>query len=616
MEKILTLFSLIVICSITSIAQSFENVSTELGINHWHSNYTYIGGGVAWFDIDNDGWDDLYITGGLNQDKIYRNLQGTQFIELENSGLGITAGKYTNGIAIGDINNDGYDDIYITSGNWNDPDVSILLLNNKDNTFEDISVTSCISKDSTYAISATMGDYNLDGYLDIYVAGYVESGPGGVYVENSISFINVGHSNKLYINNRNNSFSELSLKYGVGDIGNTLAVASTDFDSDHDIDIMVANDFGQWNQPNTIYINTMEEELSFDVIDSTKGANLRIFAMGIANGDYDEDGDIDYYITNIGRNVLLRNDGVDGFADDTRFAQVEDTYSENGFASGWGTAFLDIDNDSYLDLYVSNGEIPTENSIEADLSNPNKLFLNNGVNYAFNDLSILSQTNDDSRGRGVAYSDFDNDGDLDLAVAIITDEHNTSNTILYKNEQNTNNSWVKFLTKGVDSNSNGFGAKIMLEMEDGRSFLREVDGGSSFCSRHSNWVHFGLGRNNEIINVRVIWPGGKEVSYGPLSINQAHVLQESMITSTKSNEVDISFDISPNPVNEFINIHTDQTFLHYQLFDITGKLLQEGNFSNQIKLNQSNQNGMFVLKCIANDYIVSNKIMVQASSFK
>jgi len=496
----------------TAFSQGFNEISVSAGIDHLHINQMLMGGGAAFFDYDNDGYLDLYLTGGETRDKLYHNNGNGTFTDVSlQAGLAVTDSINTMGVVTGDIDNDGYREVFLTT--W-DGYHNLLLKNNGNGTFQDISISAGIS-DTALSTSASFGDFNLDGYLDIYVVNYVD-----IANSNPINgFDYICYPNYLYLNNGNETFAESASAYGVADTGCGLATAITNFDQDGDMDVYIANDFGAWVLPNRLYKNNYPSA-NFSDITLISGMNDSIFGMGIAIGDYDEDGDFDYYVTNLGRNMLRNNQGNGTFADLTDSAGVANTYTDsNLFAVGWGTAFLDYDNDTYLDLFVANGHIPADTFIANSTSNPDVLFNNNG-NGTFTDVSVSEGVNDTTMGRGFAYGDYDNDGDLDLLVMVVSDDSaSTNHVLLYENNLSNGFHWLKIKVQGTTNNRDGFGTRVRV-VSGGRSWIREIDGGSSHLSQSASMAHFGLGTYTAVDSVIVTWLGGGQQVVTNVNVDQ------------------------------------------------------------------------------------------------
>ena len=503
-------------------AQTFEEVSRDSGIEHYCLDSHRICGGAAFFDYDNDGDLDLYLVGGLKSDRLYRNRGDGKFDDVsEEAGLGFTDGIVTVGVVTGDIDNDGYREIFVTTG---EDERNLLLKNDGQGTFTDIAESAGITQ-AVWSAGATFGDYNLDGLLDLYVGNYARY-HALPYDQN----LDGGIENVLYKNNGDNTFEEVGVATGVNDPdGATLGVMFTDFDGDQDPDLYVANDFGYFYAPNTFLRNEYPEDVFTD-IGNAAAVDTAINAMGLAVGDYDEDGDLDYYVTNIKGNSLFENLG-DGFAEVATFKAVN-----IHFSTSWGTAFVDYDNDTYLDLIVANGRVmPSYNLHDPDhvqrLMKPhaNVLFHNNGSG-SFADVSVREGFADTTRCRGLAYADYDNDGDLDFAVVALTPNEKEVRSLLYRNQKGAAKNWLKVSLQGTASNRDGIGSRVRV-VADGRSWIREIDGGTSYVSQHSSIAHFGLGDIAAVDSVIVMWPGGNREAFADIEANQTlHIVENTSIS--------------------------------------------------------------------------------------
>ncbi len=500
-----------------SIAQVFTEISQSAGIDHIHLHPDYMGGGVACLDYDNDGFPDLYFTGGYGMDRLYRNDGTGSFTDVTlGAGFQSTENFVTLGVVTGDIDNDGFRDIFLaTDAGY----PNALFRNNGNGTFTDIGSTA-LGTDTLVAVSATFGDYNLDGFLDLYVVNYFDFPPDPLGKVECIP-------NNLYINNGDFTFTDMAVAYGVADSGCGLAVAFTDYDRDHDMDIYIANDFGMLIIPNILYQNNYPGSGYTDV-SAASGADFGMFGMGIAIGDYDEDQDFDYYVTNIGKNVLLQNNGNGTFTDTAGYAGVADEKVDTLYATGWSTAFLDYDHDTYLDLFVINGFVPALTGNENALKNPNRLYKNNG-NGKFQDVSFSAGVSDSALGRGFAYGDIDNDGDLDLVVSNVSLDTlaNRAPVTVYRNDLTGGGHWIKIKTVGQRNNRDGFGAFVEVKA-GGRTWIREVDGGSGHLSHNSSIVHVGLANHNMIDTIIITWPGGCAQMLTQVSADQTITVVEDL----------------------------------------------------------------------------------------
>ena len=564
MKYIYVCLNVLLFFPLQSMAQGFTDVSDDAGINFIVYHEEFMGGGVAFFDYNNDGFEDIYITGGRDQDRLYHNNGDGTFTDVSvSAGFEDTNAVMSHAVTTGDIDNDGFREVFIgtkgfTSGDLRRQAHGLLYYNNGDGTFTDISVTAGIT-DSTWTAGASFGDFNLDGYLDIYAANYVEQVG---FIRDSITDVISGFAHTcfpdlLYINNGNNTFTEIASAEGIDKAGCGLAVATTDFDNDRAPDIMVANDFGEWVEPNVLLENNYPT-MGFTDISQGSGADVGIYGMGIAIGDYDEDLDLDYYITNLGRNVLLRNEGNGSFVDVATSAAVENTNIDTLFATSWGTAFLDYDNDTYLDLYVCNGHVPATSFIETSVSDPNKLYRNN-QDGTFTDIANALGVDNHHIGRGMAMTDYDNDGDLDIIVTVlnefIIEPDSSEHVILYRNDLDNEHNWLKVKLIGVETNRDAFGAHLLLTA-GGRTFLREVGGGSSHASQNSGIVHFGLGNIAEIDSLLIHWPGNGTQVITDVPLNQQINIVEEISVAIEESAVGpglLLYNI-PNPFTEYTTI--------------------------------------------------------------
>jgi len=553
-------------------AQTFQEVSRQAGIDFLVYSPTQIGGGCAFFDYDNDGWLDIYITGGLHRDLLYHNNQDGTFTETGiQAGLWITAYFYTMGVVTGDIDNDGYRDIFVTTlgigSSYHSYKPNFLFRNNGNGTFTDISQQAGITN-SAWSVSATMGDYNLDGFLDIYVANYVDTVDFifDPQTQDVIGYNHSGFPNFLYLNNGNRTFTTVASALRVDDDGTGLAAVFTDYDNDRDPDIYVVNDFGAWVSPNRLYVNNYPAN-SFTDVSVVSGADAAIYGMGIAIGDYDEDDDLDYYITNIGENVFLQNNGSGFFSDVAAAAGVANGHSGSLLTTGWGAAFLDYDNDTWLDLFVSNGHIPAASFIATTEKDPKKLYRNN-TDGTFADVSVSEGVSDSSIARGCAMGDYDNDGDLDLLVVVIEEDTaftNDEHTLLYRNDIANGNHWLKVKLQGTQSNRDGFGSRVEA-YSNGRKWIREIDGGSSHASQHSTIAHFGLGNSTTLDSVVVLWSRGGKSFLANVPADRTITITEGALQSTIQQYIDICEGDSIFAAGAFQKI----TGVYYDTFTLSG----------------------------------------------
>ena len=532
-----------------SSGQEFRKSQDAAGIDYNFAQKTYNGGGAAWVDLDNDGDDDLYLVGGDKIDKIYINNGDGTFDELANPGLEQTENFYTTGVIYGDLDNDGDKDLFVNTY-FSDTEAfckNLLYINNGDLTF-----TESWEWDRDEDKSMTMGsvfiDYNLDGLLDIYTVNYVEVAQFTFDDQNMINgFDHECFVNRMYRNDGNLNFTDVTDEQGLGNNGCALAVTATDYDGDHDLDLLLGNDFGPFLQGNRMYQNDRENN-TFEEQSEELGANTEMFSMGIAVADYDNDLDLDYYISNLAANVLLENDGG-VLTDVATLAQVTNTYSygDSSLAVSWGNLFADIDNDGDEDLFVSNGYVPAPvNLATTSILDPDRLFINNGDKTFTMVDSAVGITNE-LPARGAAYSDYDMDGDIDI-LSVVFDKPNfggINQTVLYENITETNNNWIGINLEGTQVNRDAYGSKIYVHTPE-NIYLRELSGGASFCSQHTSTLHIGLGDETQVDSVVVIWTGGQNQQ------TEQNILINTITTIIENMTVDLE-DISTNTLQAFPN---------------------------------------------------------------
>ncbi len=567
--------------SINCFAQTtFTLANNQTGILHLYFNIpSEMGSGVAFFNLNGDSYQDLVFTGGDGDDIVYKNLGNGVFEQLQSTGITKPINDRSLGVIAGDIDNDGDDDILILM----EEDLpNRLYLNNGDETFTDISVSSGIDRifdgsiEDQQSFSAAMGDVNQDGFLDIYVSNWIDE-LGFIFdsiTHDLTGFAHTGGANRLYINQGDLTFLEESDKYGVGDEGCALATVFSDPDNDQDVDILTANDFGMWVIPDAYYQNQYPLDTFYN-LSSVSGFDSQLYGMGVGVGDYDQDGDLDYYKTNIGRNVLLNNLGNNQFQDTTAFAGVEDEFVTGQpphLASGWGAGFVDIDNDSYLDLIVANGRIGNAGFFPAADSMPDRLYKNLG-NGTFTDIASSSNFLDYGMSRGVAYGDIDNDGDMDVILTNVSHLNLSipAYPVVFRNDfQDSNRNWLKVQLEGTTINRNAIGSHIIIYV-GGKSWIHEINsGGQGHTSQHSRIAHFGLDNATMVDSLIVKWSNSNipDQVYTNISANKMIKITEGQTNydilhgpvSTKPLTTNLKqVNIFPNPVQDQLNIELELT---------------------------------------------------------
>lgn len=568
------------------ISQTFTDITESGGFDHHFEASNLMGGGVAWFDYDNDGFEDLYVTGGHNPDALYHNNGDGTFTNLIfESGFIDTSDKNTIGVVTGDIDNDGYREVFITTQNAGfaiNHQPNFLFYNNGNGTFTEITESAGLTE-AKWAHSALWTDINLDGFIDLYVGNYVESN-SVIYDENNvpIGFDHECYIDDLYINNGDLTFTNATENYGALNDGCTLALAASDYDRDGDADLVVANDFGEWVTPNELYRNEYPEDTLENVAEES-GISLPIYGMGVACGDYDEDLDLDYYFTNLGANYLMNQVSPGQFENHAVTAGTDDEISGNGLAVGWGTFFFDYNNDSYLDLYVSNGYIAAVPWLSNEFDQANKLYEGSEeIQFSAVDETVLPVNN--YRSRGCSFADFNNDGALDLAVMSIYNQFSSGvdELVVYQNTPGDQH-FVAFDLEGLVCNRDAYGAQMELHAGD-RSFLRELRGGSSYCSQNTSRLHFGLGEITEVDSAAIYWPGGWVQQLDSIEVDAIHYVLQDTTTVVDEEPIDTTTTfvpvldrkrilIVPNPARNAIQINglESNCDVNISFFDAVGK---------------------------------------------
>lgn len=486
----------------------FKDVTEESGIHHQFAVFEgMFGGGACVFDLNNDGLEDLYITGGMNDDALYLNTGNGMFKDIfKNSGLEKTSHYVTQGVAGADINKDGWVDLFITTITTRDSvkviprAENLLFLNNGNSTFRDVTEEYGLKDLVSFSMGVSFGDINADGYPDAYIGNYFQDYEGQLSAINDATIVNANATSKGYLlrNVNGQSFSNVYSDYGLSYKGFGFGGTFTDFDNDYDVDLLVNHDFGYKASPNFFLENKYPDN---EYMNRAKelAMDLKINAMGTAVGDYNFDGMLDYYVTNIRFNRFMVSQGEGkAYADKSKELGM-------GYVSiSWGTNFADFDHDTDLDLFVANGDLNPNDVPMADyfFENNNGMFTEKAPAVGLNDYGI---------GRGSVVFDMDNDGDLDLLVINQKPVLNypvNSQTHLYRNDAAKGN-WLKVALKGIDSDAHGIGSRV--EIVVGKiKMIREIDGGSSHLSQNSTIAHFGLGAATAVDSVIVTWTGGKK----------------------------------------------------------------------------------------------------------
>ncbi len=497
-------------------------------------------GGVAIFDFDNDGWMDIYFVNGstledmragkCHSGKLYRNNHDGTFSDVTaKSGLNHCGWGF--GVAVGDYDNDGWEDLYVTYF-----DGAVLYHNNHDGTFTDVTAKTGVGNGGRWGTSAAFGDYDNDGHLDLYVANYVnldlenlpEFGKGpfcqyrGIPVSCGPRGLK-GARDRLYHNNGDGTFTDVSEKLNIDPGGYYgLGVLWLDYDKDGCLDLYVAND----SSPSLLYHNNCkggftEVGIEAGVAYSSDGREQA--GMGIDAADYNRDGWLDIFKTNFSddANNLYHNDGNGEFTDLAGAAGV-------GPISvpylGFGAKFLDLDNDGWKDIFVANGHVdPQVEGQSFGVGYPERPFLFHNLGKGkFEEIGTTSGAGFGNRyvGRGAAVADFRNNGQQDVLMTVLD-----GSPVLLRNETKNATHWLEIRTRGVKSNRDGFGARVEVTA-GGVTQYDEVRANSSFESASDPRLHIGLGVAGKVERIVVRWPSGQVDRMGPENADQELLVEE------------------------------------------------------------------------------------------
>jgi len=497
------------------------------------------GCGAAFFDYDNDGWLDIFLPGGSRlagvpagtSNRLYKNNRDGTFTDVTRSS-GLERLVWASGVCVGDYNNDGFDDLFLSCWGQN-----ILYRNNGDGTFTDVTrEAGLLSRDPRWGAGCTFVDYDRDGYLDVFVSNYLEfdlktaplPGAGenctwkGIAVNCGPKGLPAGR-NLLYHNNGDGTFTDVSEKSGIAAVTGRYAMTAVaaDFDDDGWPDIYVACD----STASILYKNGRDgtfEDIALEAGVAYNEDGREQAGMGVGVGDTRNQGRLDIFKTH--------------FADDTPILYVnrggrafEDVTNNAGLSAltryvGWGAGIVDLDNDGLPDIFFVNGNVYPE--LERNFKDYRykcpRVVLRNLGNGKFDDVSLGSGTGVTARhsSRGCAFGDFDNDGDIDVLIMNMNEPPS-----LLRNDIRNHNRWLKIKLAGTRSNRSAIGARVTLTA-GGRRQTQEVLSQSSFYSQNDLRLHFGLGESTHADLIEIRWPLGLREVYRDVAANQIVRYQE------------------------------------------------------------------------------------------
>ena len=551
-------FSLLLPCFVlvaVSLASAqrieFRDVTAQAGIRFAHNNGAFgkkwlpetMGPGCAFIDYDNDGYPDIVLIngndfpgsphGGATTLKLYHNNRDGTFTDVTRK-AGLAVPMFGLGVAVGDYDNDGFDDIFVTALGQ-----SHLFHNNGNGTFTDVTKAAGMWGPSEFSTSAAWVDYDRDGKLDLVIANYVQwSEQGDLYCTLDGAHKSYctpesykGTSVRLWHNLGSGKFEDATQKAGLGDpTSKSLGIAVLDYNGDGWPDLVIAND----TQPNKLYLNkkdgTFEERGVAAGIGFSEDGIARA-GMGVDAADYDRSGHASVIISNFANQMvsLYHNEGNGLFVD-------EAPQSEVGRATlitlGFGCFFFDYDNDGWQDIFVADGHI--EDQIErvqkrVSYAEPPHLFRNAGAGRF---EEVTSQMGSAFAGpkvaRGAAYGDVDNDGFLDVLVTT-----NGGPAYLFHNEEGTNHS-LRIRLVGTTSNRDGIGAVVHVTSDQDKQW-KVVRSGSSYLSQSELVLTFGLGAKTKADSIEIQWPSGQVDKLWNINGGQTVIISEGKgVTGSKA----------------------------------------------------------------------------------
>ncbi|MFN8241290.1 MAG: CRTAC1 family protein [Bacteroidales bacterium] len=493
----------------------FQEISESIGLDFVHSigakELTNIVesscGGTAFLDFDKDGYIDIYACSGtwlegfskeekpgvLSGNHLYRNMGDGTYVDVtKKSGTG--GPWYSMGATVGDFNNDGYPDLYISNYGAN-----VLLKNNGNGTFSDVSKKAGVTGKNECSVGAVWFDYDKDGFLDLYVGNYLTFDPDYKYYYAPDGFpppmAYEPESDILYHNNGDGTFKDVTEEMGIIDTdGRAMGVGAADYDNDGWVDVFVAND----HTMNYLWHNEGGKKfVDKGVLSGTafSQAGEATVSMAVDFADYNGDSLLDLFVSDDTYCSLYENLGNGVFADKANPSGISMAAAQ---FVGWSSTFLDYDNDGDADLYKTNG------ALKHLYGQEDQLFENDGTGK-FTDVSLNlgSYFNREMVGRGACVGDYDNDGDLDIFIVNLNDK-----CIFLRNNKGNQNNWIEIDLTGSQSNRDAIGAKITITA-GGKSQTTQKRSTAGYLSQNDPRIHFGLGKNEVVDKIEVVWPSGK-----------------------------------------------------------------------------------------------------------
>lgn len=522
------------------VVLSFTDVTSSAGINLYHANRfgsnpsmpSMFSGGVAAEDYDKDGDIDFYIVGGESgENRLYQNQGNGTFVDVAaQAGVDVSDEKGS-GPTFADIDGDGWLDLFVGAVDYDD----VFVFRNKgDGTFEDVTASSGLEFSADNSVSATFGDIDQDGDVDLFISHWG-------HVLNEGDSLEIIWRNDSTIGNIR--FVDISTEMGLSDAyaeqfrteaspeaepDSSFVPSLSDIDGDGDFDLLLVSDYGLTKilrNDNGIFTRVYSDAL----IDQ--------FGMGSAVGDIDNDGDMDWYVTSIAEkeydgedknptegyrgNTLYLNDGHGEFSNVSMSRGVAD----GGW--GWGACFADFNNDGLLDIYHVNGWGQNGQLFSMFQDDESRLFINNGDD-TFTDVAANVGVNDSNQGRGLSCNDFDNDGDVDILIA-----NNQGPAVLYRNDLSQGHHYLKLNLTGKAPNTEALGAKVEVRVSDNLTLTKEVRVDNNYVSQNANELHFGLGSHDGEVSVNITWPDGEQTQVQVPTVDRSVNISQQQLSDSQ-----------------------------------------------------------------------------------
>jgi hypothetical protein len=574
------LIAIFLMISINSIAQTFTKIITGPVVTDGSSSF-----GSAWIDIDQNDTLDLFSTTVYSEnDRLYKNNSNGTFTHITTGSI-VNDLSYSYNSTWGDYDNDGFEDAFVTKGNYNGNQINKLFDNNGNGTFTQIT-TGIQVNDPGFGDGSSWVDYDNDGNLDLFVSN----------IQNQANF--------LYHNNGNGTFTKITSGPVVTDIASSSASGAWgDYDNDGKMDLFVANfggpNFLYHNDGNGVFTKITSGAIVTDVGDS----------HGASWGDYDNDGYLDLFVNRFfGEDDLLYHNNGNG-----TFTKITSGPIVNNAGYGTGSSWGDYDNDGNLDLFVSNS------SADAGFNEYNFLYHNNG-NGTFTQVTTGTFSSDVSNARGAAWGDYDNDGDLDLHVA----NEYYSDDFLYQNDGN-NNHWINIKCYGIVSNKSAIGTKISVKANINGAAVWQMNfitAQSGYSGENSLNVEFGFADATIIDSMIVRWPSGLVCYYTNVATDQfVKIYENCAFTGTESmNNAANDMNVFPNPNNGSFTISFNNKSNSHFVLELYNELSQKiysltelnyGSFTKTFTTDELTlSNGIYFMRLTAGDLVQSKKIFI------